>query len=190
MGCSLSLGSCGQSRRCPKRDRPRTSSGYPPPRSRLVRRAHIGKCCEQVVMGPDHVLRYLSICEERKEEIYDVVGERPAIVRVGRRPRGIVVEDVRQQGSRDPRCFRRRISTGMLQRVREDRDEAGIVRGLPSEIGAVLLAREERGLIWARTAVRLNPFPACAVERTCPYVHLLRTEVGVRYFQYNAAYVR
>src|SRR5271166_455510 len=101
-GILLIFGIVRVTARCPKRDRSRTSSGYPSHRSRLVRHAHIGKCCKQVFMGPDHVLRYFSICEERKEEIYDIVGERPAIVRVGRRPRGIVVEHVRQQVSCDP----------------------------------------------------------------------------------------
>jgi hypothetical protein len=85
-----------------------------------VRRAHVGESGEQVFVGPYVILRHLSICEQRKEEIHDVVGECPAIVRVGRRPRGIIVEDVRQQGPGHPRCFRRRISTGVLQRVRED----------------------------------------------------------------------
>ena len=52
-------------------------------------------------MGPDLILRYLSVCKERKEEIHDVVGECPAIVRVDCRPCGVIVEDVRQQGPYD-----------------------------------------------------------------------------------------
>ena len=112
--------------------------------------------------------RHLPICEERKEDIYDVVGERPAIVRIGRRPRGLIVEHVRQQGSRDPRCFLLRVTTGVLQRVREDRDETGIVRWLRSEIGSFLLASKEGSLIWPRAPVRLDPNPARAVQRARP----------------------
>jgi hypothetical protein len=96
---------------------------------------------------PYFIFRHLSIGKERKEEIYDVVGECPAIVRVGRWPRGIIVEDVRQQRSGNPRCFRWRISAGVLQRVREDRDKTGIVRWLRSEVGGVLLAGKEGSLI-------------------------------------------
>ena len=142
--------------------------GHPFRRSGLVRRTDVRKHGEQVLVRPYLISRHLSICEERKEEIYDVVGECPAIVRVGRRPRGIIVEDVRQQGPGDPRCFRRRISTRVLQRVREDGDETGIVRRLRSEIGGVLLAGKEGSLIGPRTAIRLNPFPACAVQRAMP----------------------
>jgi hypothetical protein len=40
----------------------------------LVRRTHVGELREQVFVGPDPILRHLSIGKERKEEIYDVVG--------------------------------------------------------------------------------------------------------------------
>src|ERR1700733_13101672 len=78
----------------------------------------------------------------------------------------------------------------MLQCVRENGDETGIVRRLRSQIGGVLLAGEERGLIWPRTAIRLNPSPTCAVQRASPYAYLLGTEGGVRHFQHDAAHVR
>src|SRR5208283_1034998 len=116
-------------------------------RSAFVRRADVRERREQVLVGTYLILLHLSIGEERKEEIYDVVGERPAIVRVRRRPRGIIVEDVRQHGRGDPRCFRRRISAAVLQRVREDGDKTGIARWLRSEIGGVLLAGKEGSLI-------------------------------------------
>src|SRR5580700_7557382 len=135
-------------------------------RSNLMRRANVGKGGGQVWVRPYVISRHLLIGEERREEIHDVVGERPAIVRVGRRPRGIIVEHVRQQDSGDPRCFRPRVPTGVLQRVREYRDKTGIVHWLRREIGGVLLASKEGSLIWPRTAVRLHPFPACAVQRT------------------------
>ena len=119
-------------------------------------------------MRPDVILRHLSICEKTKEEIYDVVRECPAIVRVGRWPRGVIVEDVRQQGLGHPRGFRWRISTSVLQRVRKDGNETGIVRRLCGEIGGVRLAGKEGSLIWPPTAIRLNPLPACPVQRASP----------------------
>ena len=66
------------------------------------------------------IFRDLSICEEPKEEIYDVVIQRPAVLRVRRRLGRIIGEDVRQKGAGHPRCFRRRVSTGVLKRVCED----------------------------------------------------------------------
>ena len=126
---------------------PRWLSSHPSLGSGLVGRADIRELIEQVGVGSYLIVRHLSIGKERKEEIYDVIGECPAIVRVRHRQRGIVVEDVRQQCSGDPRCFRRRISAGVLQRVREDGDEAGIVGRLRGEIRAVLLAGKEGSLI-------------------------------------------
>src|SRR6185369_1821008 len=150
-----------------KRSSPR-SGGNPLRGPGLVRRAHVGEFSEQVLVGSYLILGHLSIREQRKEEIYDVIGERPAIVREGRRPRGIIVEDVRQQRSGDPRCLRRRISTGVLQRVRKDGDETGIVLRFRSQIGGILLAGKKGSLIRPRTAIRLNPFPARDVQRAGP----------------------
>src|ERR1700722_8843920 len=155
-----------------------------------MRRADVRKGREQVCVRPYLISRPLSIGEERKEEIYDVVGECPAIVRKSRRPRGIIVEKVRQQSSGDPRGFCRRISTGVLQRVREDGDETGIARGLRSKIGGVLLAGKEGSLIGPRTTIRLNPFSACAVQRASPQAHLFSTEGRVGYLQHDAAHVQ
>ena len=134
-----------------------------------MRRAQVGEFGEQVFVGPYLILRHLSICEDGKEEIDDVVGECPAIVREGRRPRGIIGEDVRQQGPCHPRCFLRRIPTRVLQRVREDGDETGIVRRLRGEIGGFSSPARKGSLRGPRAAIRLNPFPArCAVQRAMP----------------------
>src|ERR1700689_2527037 len=163
--------------------------GHPFRRSSLMRRANVRERGEQVIVRPYFIFRHLSICKNGQKEIDNVVGERSAIVRVGRRPRGIIVEDVRQHGPGDPRCFRRRISSSVFQRMREDGDEAAIVRWLRSQIRRVLLARKEGSLIGPRPALRLHPFPACAVQRTSPQTHLLRTEGRVGHFEHNAAHV-
>ena len=133
-----------------------------------MRRAYVRERSEQVLVGPDVILRHLSIRKERKEEIHDVVGECPTILGIDRRPLGVIVEDVRQQGSGDPRCFRRRISTGVLERVREYGNETGIACRLCSEIGGVLFAGKEGSLIGPGAAIRLNPFSARAVQCATP----------------------
>jgi hypothetical protein len=83
------------------------------------------------------------IREDSQKGILDVVGQCPAIVWKGRRARGVIAQQVRQQFPCNPPCFLRRIPTGVLQRVREDGDEAGIVRRLPAQVGGILLVGQE-----------------------------------------------
>src|SRR5580692_1815947 len=70
----------------------------------------------------------------------------------------------------------------------KDGDKTGIVGRLRSEISGVLFAGEERSLIRPRTAIRLYPFPARAVDCPNPQAHL-STEGRVGHFQYDAAHV-
>src|ERR1700757_3864845 len=105
-----------------------------------MRRSHVRKPRKQVLVRTNLVLRYLSIAQKREEEIYHVVGERPAILWVDCWARGVIVEDVRQQGSSNPRRFRRSIAPSVFQRVREDGDETRIASRFRGEIGGVLLA--------------------------------------------------
>ena len=83
-------------------------------------------------MGPYFILRDLPIGEDSQEGILDIIGECPAIVREGRGARGVIAQEVRQQCLCNPPCFLRRIPTRVLQRMREDGNEAGIVRRLPA----------------------------------------------------------
>ena len=62
-----------------------------PQPSGVVRRPQIRKLGEQVAVGPYLIPRHLSICKDSQEGILDVVGECPAIVREGRRARGVKV---------------------------------------------------------------------------------------------------
>ena len=123
-------------------------------------------------MRPDVIPRQPSICEDGDEAIHDVVRECPAIDRIGHRPRGIIKEDVRQKRPCDPRCFLRRIVTGVLEGVRKDGNETGIVRRLRREVGSFLLTGKENRLRGERAAVRLNPFPARAVQPAMPRMGL------------------
>ena len=62
-----------------------------------MRRPQVGELGEQITMRPDLIRGHLPICEDGKEGILDVVGECPAIVGEGRRARGVIGQDVRQQ---------------------------------------------------------------------------------------------
>jgi len=61
-----------------------------------VRQADVREGGEQVFVGPYLILLHLSICKDGKENIDSVVGECSAIVREGRRTRGIIGKDVWQ----------------------------------------------------------------------------------------------
>jgi hypothetical protein len=131
-----------------------------------VRRPQIGELAEQIAVRTHFVSRYLPICEDRKEDIDGVVSECSAIVREGRRALGIVGQDVRQQCPCHALRFLRRITTRVLQRVREDGNETGIIRRLTGEIVSVLRAGKKDSLLRPRAAVCLKPIsrprpPAC-----------------------------
>ena len=59
-----------------------------------MRRPQVGELGEQIAVGPHPILRHLPICEDSKEGIDGVVGERPAIVWKGRRARWVVGQKV------------------------------------------------------------------------------------------------
>lgn len=82
-------------------------------------------------MRPYVISRHLPICKNGKKDINSIVGECPSIGRIGRRLAVIIREDVRQQNPCRSLCFLPRVAAGVLQRVREDGDETGILRRLP-----------------------------------------------------------
>jgi hypothetical protein len=68
----------------------------------------------------------------------------------------------------------------VLQRVREDRDETGVVCRLPGAIGVVLLTSKEGSLRGSRAAIGLDPVPARAIRLRArrPTSFDPRTELG------------
>jgi hypothetical protein len=73
-------------------------------RSGTVRRSQIGELGQQIGVGPHFVPFHLSVCENSHEGVTGVIGQRPAIAREGRRARGVIGQDFRQQCPRYPRC--------------------------------------------------------------------------------------
>ena len=73
---------------------------------RLVRRAQVREFREQVFVRPDLIFRHLSIGKDRKKEIHNIVGQRPAIRRVDRGLGRVIRKNVRQQSPGNPGCFR------------------------------------------------------------------------------------
>src|SRR6266436_6045624 len=119
-------------------------------------------------MGLYLVLDYPPVCEDGQERITGVVGECPPVAWKARRTRRIVGQYVRQQFPCRPARVLRRISTGVLQRVRESGDETAIVCRLTREVGISLRTDEQDSLRGQRAAIRLDTLPARTVERAGP----------------------
>src|SRR6476646_5403638 len=111
-----------------------------------MRRPEVGEFGEDIAVGPYVVPRHLPVCEDSQEGISGIVRECPAIAREGRWAPGVIGQYVRQQCSRHTPCFLRRIPARVLQLVREDVDETGIVRWLTREAGISLRADKKDGL--------------------------------------------
>src|SRR5882724_3320719 len=79
----------------------------------------------------------------------------------------------------------------MLERMRENPDETGVVLGLRGAVRFVLLASEERRLRRSRPTFRLHPAPAAVRrnERTCIQAHQTLAQSAVGHFQGDAANV-
>src|SRR6266436_5776606 len=105
-------------------------------------------------MGLYLVLDYLPVCEDGQKSITGVVGECPPIAWKARRTRRVVGQYVRQQFPCHPARVLRRISTGVLQRVREPGNETAIVCGLT---GQAVLAPGRNWTLPAQCCTRLCP---------------------------------
>src|ERR1700733_344120 len=151
--------------------------------------ANIGKLGEQIAVGSDPVRRHFSICEDRDEAVEDVVGQCPAIARIGCRARGVEAHGVRQERPCYPPCCLRRIPSYVLQRVRKDGDETGVVCRCRGEVSSSLVAGKEDSLRRPRATICLNPASACAVYGSSPKAKHFGPERGVGHFQHNAAHV-
>src|SRR5262249_46190534 len=131
----------------------------------FVGRAQIGELRDQIAVRSYFILPDLSICENAQEGIEDILSKCPPIHRKGRRARGVIRQKIRQQGACYPFRFRRRISTRVLKRVRENSEETLVVGWRTGEVCLFFLARKDVGLRRQRAAVHLDPASSPAVLR-------------------------
>src|SRR5262249_21958064 len=71
----------------------------------------------------------------------------------------------------------------------EDGNETSIVRRLTCEVGISLLADEKNGLRRQRAAVRLDPAPNCADQRSGPNPNPFGPKGSVGHFQDDTAHI-
>src|SRR5215510_15674662 len=108
----------------------------------IVRGSQVRELVEQIAVRPNFVSCHLSVRERREEDVDNVVGQCPAIVRKARRAARVIEKNVWQQLSRDAYCVLRPITACAFQLVRENANEAIIIRWLPAEVRLPLLSRE------------------------------------------------
>src|SRR5882672_1258283 len=138
-------------------------------------------------MGPYFVLRHPPICEDAHKNIERIVSEGSAVIGKGRRARRIVRQNIWKQCPCDPLRLGRRISTRMLQSVREGGKKPLIVPRFPREVGTSVLDKQD-SLRRPRSALRLDPAAAMAWhKRARPQAKLCRPQSSVGYFKSDAA---
>ena len=99
----------------------------------------------------------------------------------------VVRKNVGQQLPRDGPCVLWRIAACMLQFVREDTNEAIIIRWCPVEVCLLLLSGEEDGLHRSATAVCLDPAFASFLQCASPKSQHVSPESRVGQFKHDAA---
>src|SRR6476646_8827171 len=139
-------------------------------------------------MGPYSVFCDPSIGEDVNKGIERIVGECPAVIRERRWARRVIRQNIWKQCSRHSLRFRQRISTCVLQSVRECSKETPIVRRRTSEVGISFFDKYDR-LRRPRSALYLDPAAAIPWRKSSrPQADLLSSQSRVRYFKNDAAH--
>jgi hypothetical protein len=95
---------------------------------------------------PDPISWHLSVREHGEEYVGNIIGQCPAILRKARRLARVIRKNIWQQPSRDAYCVLWRIAACVFQFVREDADEASIIRWLSAQVCLPPFSREENRL--------------------------------------------
>src|SRR2546423_8602713 len=152
----------------------------------IVRRPEVRELVQQVTVRPN-LICHVSVRVYRKEKIDNIIGQRPAIVRKARRLARMIGKNIRQQLSCDGLCVLRRIAARVFQFVREDANEAIIIRWFPAEVSLSLLSDEENRLQWSSTSVCLDPAFSSFVQCAGPSSHFIASQSRVGQFNHDAA---
>src|SRR5882762_4065892 len=135
------------------------------------------------------VFRHLSISEDANKRIERIVGECPAVIGKRRRARMVIGQNIWEQCPRHALRLSRRISTCVLQSVREGSKEALIVRGFTSEVGISFFDKYDR-LRRPGSALHLDPTATITWrKRARPQANFFCPQNRVRYFKNDAAHV-
>src|SRR5436309_16089520 len=121
-----------------------------------MRGAEVRELVQQIAVRPNRFC-YVSVRVQRKENVGNVIEQRPAIVRKGYGAARIIGENVWQQRFRDAFGILGRVAARMFQFVCEYADEAIIICWVSAEVFRSLLAGKENRLQGSSAAVCLDP---------------------------------
>src|SRR5258706_15178495 len=110
-----------------------------------MRGSEVRELIQQIAVRPN-LIRHVSVRVHRKENVGNVIGQRPAIVRKGNRAARIIGENVWQQRFREAYGILRRIAAGMFHFVCEYADEASTICRASPDVFRSLLAGTETPL--------------------------------------------
>ena len=146
-----------------------------------MRWAEVRKFSKKIVVRTNFISGDLSVGENAKEDVGDVVVERATVVGEPRGPFGVVVQNVGQQFCCRLFCCFGCVAARVFQRVGEDRDEARVIRWLGGEVGIVVVAGKKGSLIGAGAAIRLYPGARTICGNQCagPYANGFRPKLRV-----------
>src|SRR2546428_13377487 len=119
-------------------------------------------------MRPYFVLRHPCVREDAHEKIERIIGECSAVIGKRRWARRVVKQNIWKQCPRHSPRLSGRISTRMLQSVREGSKEPPIVRRFTREV-RLSVFDEQYSLLRPRSLLRLDPPPALTWRKlACP----------------------
>src|SRR5207253_1099199 len=147
----------------------------------VVRRPEVRELVQQITVWPNLICN-VSVRVYREEKIDNVIGQRPAIVRIARRLTRMIGKNIWQQLSGSGLCVLRSIAACVFQLVREHADETIIIRWLPVEVCLPLLSNEENRLQWSGTSVCLEPAFRGFVHCASPDPHFIASQIRVGQF--------
>src|SRR6267378_4039395 len=106
-----------------------------------MRGSKVRELIQQIAVRPN-LIGHDSVRVYRKENVGNVISQRPAIVRKGYRAARIIGENVWQERFRDAFGVLRRVAARVFQFVREHTDEATVIHWVSAEVFRFLLARK------------------------------------------------
>src|SRR5216683_916510 len=151
-----------------------------------MRGSEVWELIQQIAVRPD-LIGHVSVRVHRKENVGNVIGQRPAILRKGYRAARIKGENVWQQRFRDGFGVLRRVATRVFQFVREHAYEAIIICWVSAEVFGSLLAGKENRLQGPSPTVRLNPAVCSLVHCASPNPYRFGSQSRVGQFKHDAA---
>jgi len=136
---------------------------------------------------PDLISCHLPVRQHQEENIDNIVGKCPTIVRKGHWAARVVGKNAWQQLSGFADRFLSRITARVFQLMGEDADEPIIFGRMPVQVRCSLFSRQENCLQWSPAAICLDPAFSSLVHCASPKSHLFTAQSRIGQLKHDAA---